>query len=112
MDRPKGFRDTFSRPHLVKENERAQETVQQIRGVVGQNQDQTGLLQRQLSDMRTDGVSSLGDQTKVIERITRNHKDVEEMGEQIGKLQVLVEFNRQCIKYIDWLKGEVHGHHH
>lgn len=112
MERPKGYRDTFSRPHLVKENERAQQTISQITEVIQANQAQTVLVQQQLASMRTDGKSSLSDQSKVIERITRNNRKTEEMGLQIGKLQDLIEFNRACIGYIDWLKGEVHGHHH
>jgi len=112
MERPNGYRDTFSRPHLVKENERAQQTNAQIQEVIQSNQAQTVRVQQQLASMRTDGVSSLSDQTKVIERITRNNKHTEGMGRQIGKLQTLIEFNRACIGYIDWLKGEVHGHHH
>lgn len=111
MDRPKGFRDTFSRPHLVTENERAQQTIAQIQEVIQGNQGQTVKLQQQLASMRTDGESSLESQSKVIGRISRNNKHTEDMGVQIGKVQDLIEFNRACIGYIDWLKGEVHGHH-
>ena len=63
--------------------------------------------------MRTDGESSLEAQTKVITRISRNNRNAEDMGRQISETQVLIEFNRSCIRYIDWLRGEeAHGSYH
>ena len=105
VERPDGFIDTFERPALVSENETANETLRQIQGVIQRNQGQTVNLQQQLRDMRIDGADLAG-QTKVINRIQRNHKGVDDMGRQIGKLQALISFNHRCIAYIDWLRGD------
>ena len=107
MEPPKGYRDTFSRPHLVRENEVAGNTLAQIQGVIAGSQQQTVSLQRQLHGMRTDGRSTLEQQSEVIERIGRSNRGIEDMGTQITKLQGLMEFNRECIRYIDWLRGGV-----
>ena len=107
MDRPKGYQDTFSRPHLVAENESARQTITQIQNVVMNAQTQTINLQRQLHSMRNDGKSTLEQQTAVIDRITRNNHQIDDMARQIGKLQVLVQKNMKYVAYYDWLRGQV-----
>ena len=109
MKRPKGYRDTFSRKALVAESERANGTIRQIQESSQSNQAQTIELQKQLSKMRTDGKSTLKEQSAVIQRIQRNNKITEDHGRQIGKLQVLITFNQECVSYIDWMHGGVDG---
>ena len=105
--RPEGFIDTFERPALVKENERALETITQLQNVILQTQTVLAAQQQQLGMMRVDGKSSLEQQSAVIQRIQQTNRNIDDMGRQIGRLQQLREFNNRCIRYIDWLRGEV-----
>ena len=109
MQPPEGFIETFSRPHLVAENEHANLTIRRIHESIQGVQRNTTGLQARLGSMRRDGKSSLEEQTQVIRRISANNASVDDMGRQIGKLQVLVRFNVQCVRYIDWLKGAPSG---
>lgn len=87
------------------ENESARQTITQIQNVVMGAQTQTIELQRQLHLMRNDGKSTSEEQAVVVERVTRNNHQVDDMARQIGKLQVLTQKNMKYIAYYDWLRG-------